>query len=175
MPRHSRQRHDPSKNLVGFIVGDVTYAVHIQKVREIANPLTIVELPKAPSSIGGVAEYRGDVVPVIDMRIRFGLPPAPASRRTKWIILDVGDRFAALVVDAVTDVFGTGGSELRPAPALGGGEDTRGIAGVTNYEGTLVFVLDVARFTTLTDALVVQGQISAGSRLPSLLPRAGGS
>ena len=68
-----RQRHDPSKNLVGFIVGDVHYAVSIHRVREIANPLTLVALPKAPSSVTGVADYRGEVVPVIDMRVRFGL------------------------------------------------------------------------------------------------------
>ena len=74
-----RQRHDPSKNLVGFIVGDVHYAVSIHRVREIANPLQLVALPKAPRAVTGVADYRGEVVPVIDLRVRFGLDPAEAD------------------------------------------------------------------------------------------------
>ena len=77
MPRH---RHDPSKNLVGFLVGDVMYAVRIEAVREIVNPLEVVALPRAPEAVRGVADYRGVVVPVIDLRERFALPPARMSR-----------------------------------------------------------------------------------------------
>ena len=135
----ARHRHDPSKDLVGFLVGDVMYAVRIDVVREIVNPLGVVELPRAPKTVKGVADYRGEVVPVIDLRERFGLPAVPTSRKTKWIVLDVGaaigarrrasppsisgGRYAALVVDAVTEVFGLGGGELRPAPPLGAGDD----------------------------------------------------
>ena len=53
-----RQRHDPTKNLVGFLVGDVAYAVRIEAVREILNPLDVVELPRAPSAVRGVASFR---------------------------------------------------------------------------------------------------------------------
>ena len=69
----ARHRHDPSKDLVGFLVGDVMYAVRIVVVREILNPLPVVALPRAPGTVRGVADYRGDVVPVIDLRDRFGL------------------------------------------------------------------------------------------------------
>ena len=124
MQRH-RHRHDPSKSLVGFVVGEVEYAVPIASIREITTPLPLVPLPKASAAVVGVADYRGDVVPVIDVRLRFGLPHLPATRRTKWIILVVQDRFVALTVDAVTDVFGTGGAELRPSPALGAGSTIR--------------------------------------------------
>jgi purine-binding chemotaxis protein CheW len=161
MPRH---RHDPSKDFVGFCVGDVMYAVRIEVVREIVNPLPVVALPRAPDAVRGVADYRGEVVPVIDLRHRFGLPPVPSSRRTKWIVLDVGPRmpneirraeekggrYAALVVDAMTEVFGLAGAELRPAPPLGEGDDKRGIEGVTTLAQRLVFVLDARSFGTLT-------------------------
>ena len=62
-------------------------------------------------------------------------------------------RFVALVVDAVTEVFGTGGEEIRPAPALGAGDDVRGIEGVATYGGGLVFVLDVRSFNALVEAV----------------------
>ena len=71
----TRQRHDPTKNLVGFGVGDVLYAVSIYGVREICNPLPVVALPRAPHSVRGVADFRNEVVAVIDLRERFGLPP----------------------------------------------------------------------------------------------------
>jgi len=168
MQPHVRARHDPAKSLVGIVVGDVRYAVAIARVREITNPLPIVPLPHAPHAVCGVADYRGDVVPVVDLRVRFGLEAAPQTRRTKWIIVDVNDRFVAVVVDAVTEVFGTGGAELRPAPSLGGGDDVRGIVGVTSYEGDLVFVLDTTRLRDLTEPLAMSGRL-----VPSLLPKAG--
>jgi purine-binding chemotaxis protein CheW len=177
-----RYRHDPSKNLVGFVVGDVEYAVAIGRVKEIANPMPVVPMPHAPRAVVGVAHYRGEVVSVVDLRIRFGLAPSSTTRKTKWIIVDVGAErgedgsvvlaglsrapeptasaawMVALVVDAVTDVFGTGNTELRPAPALGGGDDARGIAGVTTHADGLVFVLDTAKLRQLADPLGRAGE-----------------
>ena len=161
----ARHRHDPSKDLVGFLVGEVMYAVRIEVVREIVNPLAVVDLPRAPKSVKGVADYRGEVVPVIDLRERFGLSQVPRSRKTKWIVLDVGGdrsvpgrepapgaRYAALVVDSDTEVFGLAGGELRPAPPLGAGDDMRGIEGVTTLGSRLVFVLDARVFGAVTRA-----------------------
>jgi purine-binding chemotaxis protein CheW len=153
MPRH---RHDPSKDFVGFVVGEVEYAVAIARVKEIANPLDVVNLPHAPPAVVGVADYRGDVLPVIDLRLRFGLPSAAVTRRTKWIVVDVLGRLAALVVDAVTEVFGTAGAELKPAPPLAG-DDVRGIAGVSHHGGGLVFVLELSRLRDLTEPLGLPG------------------
>jgi purine-binding chemotaxis protein CheW len=172
-----RQRHDPTKNLVGFLVGDVAYAVRIEAVREIVNPLEVVELPRAPKAVRGVAAFRGEVVPVIDLRIRFALPPSGSSRKHKWIVIDVtpkargvaheptpvqaAGRYVALVVDSVTDVFGTGGEAIRPAPTLGTGDDVRGIEGVATYGRGLVFVLDVRAFNALADAVAAELPASA--------------
>jgi purine-binding chemotaxis protein CheW len=163
-----RQRHDPSKNLVGFVVGEVEYAVEIARVKEIANPLDVVALPHPPPAVVGVADYRGEVVPVVDLRARFGLPPAPATRKTKWIVIDVSRRLVAIVVDAVTEVFGSGGAALRPAPPLGSGDDLRGIAGVTGHGKGLVFVLDPGRLRDLTEPLANAGKIGPSAAPPSL-------
>lgn len=156
-----KQRPDPEKSLVGFVVGDVAYAVSISAVREIVNPLRVTELPHAPGSVVGVADHRGAVVPVIDLRARFGLPPAEDSSRTKWILVDVEGRSVGLVVDHVTEVFGTGGADLREPPALGSGDDMRGISGVATHEGRMTFVLDVGRFAALTAPLAQQGLLDA--------------
>jgi len=149
----TKQRPDPRKSLVGFVVGDVAYAVPIANVQEIISPVGLTELPHSPPAIAGVADHRGQVIPIIDLRARFRLPSLPDRRRAKWILVRFGDRTFGLAVDRVTDVFGTGGVEIRPAPTLGGGEDSRGIVGVTSYEGALVFVLDVSRLQDLVSSI----------------------
>lgn len=149
----SRQRPDLQKSLVGFVVGDVLYAVGIGSVREIVNPMPLTELPHAPPMVAGVMDHRGEVVPVVDLRVRFGLPKATDPRRAKLILIDVEGRTIGLAVDRVTDVFGTGGAEIAPAPALGNGDEQRGIVGVTKYDGVLVFVLDVTCFDVITRQL----------------------
>lgn len=149
----SKPRQDPEKSLVGFTVGPVTYAVEIDCVREIINPVHITRLPHAPNVVVGVADHRGEVVPIIDLRIRFGVEATEDVRRVKWILVDVGGMTIGLVVDRVTEVFGRGGGVLRPAPSLGGGEDERGIVGVTSHDGAMVFVLDLARFEAIAAGL----------------------
>lgn len=162
----SKQRPDPEKSLVGFSVGNVNYAVPIGCVREIINPVEVTRLPHAPAVVVGVADHRGEVVPVIDLRIRFGVNAVEDGRRIKWILVDVGGLTIGLVVDRVTEVFGTGGAGLRPAPSLGGGEDERGIVGVTSHEGIMVFVLDLGRFEAIAAGL---GQISAQESAPMMM------
>lgn len=149
----ARRRGDRSKNLVGFTIADVHYAVDILRVREIINPLPIVPLPHAPAVVLGVSDHRGQVVPVLEVRRRFGLPPVAATRRTKWIIVELGDRPVGLVVDAVTDVFGAAEPDQRSVPEIGVGDAARGIAAVYSYGGNLVFVLDVDRIAAVAEVL----------------------
>jgi purine-binding chemotaxis protein CheW len=156
-PRH---RPDAQKNLVGFVVGDVHYAVDIGRVREIVNPLPVTKLPHTPPEVAGVADHRGEVVPVIELRVRFALPPRPEELRgTKWILVTLGSRVVGLVVDAVTEVFGARTDEIRPTPEVGGDRDLRGISGVARHEGRLVFVLDTGRFLSIVEALSASGAI----------------
>lgn len=162
-----RPRHDAERSLVGFVVGAVAYAVEIASVREIVAPLPITVLPHMPPAVVGVADHRGEVVPIIDLRERFGVPPRmEPDRRIKWILVRVGDRTVGLVVDSITEVFGVPAGELRAAPGLGGGEDMRGISGVATYDGAFVFVLDIERFETLTEPMREAGFLSAQGEEP---------
>ena len=158
----STTRRDRMKNLVGFLVGDVRYAVDILKVREIINPLPIVELPQSPPAVLGVADHRGEVVPIVDLRTRFGLASADATRRTKWIVVMLEDRSVGLVVDAVTDVFGEGVDALRAVPKLSSGDRARGISAVYARDDGLTFVIDVdviAEPTQEVDVSVLAGGV----------------
>jgi len=150
MALSKQERIDPRKSLVGFVVGDIAYAVPIASVREIVNPVPLAELPHAPPSIAGVADHRGEIVPIIDLRVRFGLAPFSDSRKSKWILIDVEGRGVGLAVDRVTEVFGKTSAEIKPPPQLGSGDDLRGISGVTTHDGALTFVLEVSQFEVLT-------------------------
>lgn len=157
----ARRRADRSKNLVGFTIGEVQYAVDILRVREILNPLPIVPLPHAPAAVLGVADHRGQVVPVLDVRRRFGLPAIEATRRTKWIVVQIGERPVGLVVDSVTDVFGAGEPDQRSVPEIGVGDAARGIAAVYSHGGRLVFVLDIDRIAAVAEVLDVSAMKKA--------------
>jgi len=160
--RSQPHRDDPQKSLVGFVVGEVFYAIDIGVVREIVNPLPVTPLPHTPPEVAGVADHRGEVVPVIDLRVRFGLPACDATRSTKWILVDGGSCPIGLVVDAVTEVFGTGSSELRPTPDVGGSKGARGFAGVTSHNGALTFVLDTDKFLDVLRSLEARGVLPEG-------------
>jgi purine-binding chemotaxis protein CheW len=164
-----QQRKDPSKNLVECVVGDVRYGVTIAVVREIVNPLPTVPLPSAPSWVVGVADYRDDVVAVVDLRTRFGLP-AETSPRTKWIVVHRDGVSFALVVDAVTEVFRSG--DVRPAPPLAEGAEVRSLEGVTTHGDDMVFILDTGRLAELVDPrLIVKEQAKRNTAPPP--PREG--
>jgi len=159
----SRNRSDRTKNLVGFMVGGTRYAVDILRVREIVNPQAVVALPQAPPVVIGVADHRGEVVPILDLRRRLGLASEAPTRRTKWIIVRVGKRSAGLVVDAVTEVFGAGEDSARQVPEIGVGDAARGISAVYAHEGSLVFVIDVDRIAAAAEAIEPRALGSSGS------------
>jgi purine-binding chemotaxis protein CheW len=166
VPSLARRRSSRDKNLVGFTIADVHYAVEILRVREIIRPLELVPLPHAPPAVLGVADYRGEVVPVLDVRRRFGLPSAAPTRRTKWIVVELGARLAGLVVDSVTEVFGKTEQDRRNLPELGVGDSARGISAVYPYEGSLVFVIDVDRVAAAAEVLDVDamGRLIGGGK-----------
>ena len=141
------------RSLVAFVVGDVRYAIDIAQVREIVTPLPLTLLPHTPGGLAGVADHRSEVVPVIDLRSRFGLAQrTEPSKKIKWILVEVARRTVGLIVDDVLDVLRVPTGEFRPAPELGGGEQARGISSVTTHEGELVFVLDLGRFERLAES-----------------------
>ena len=120
--------------LCTFRIGGEDYAVDIMRVREIINPLPVTPVPRAPSFIEGVIRLRSEVIPVVDVRKRFGLPAADPTRRTKFIIARVGGRRIALVVDQVTEVVRLLRSEIRPAPTFADDGGPRFFLGVCGGE-----------------------------------------
>lgn len=150
-----RSRASTDRNLVAFEVGGVAYAIDIQRVREIVRPMPMVALPHLPPAVVGVVDHRGDVVPVVDMRIRFGAQATGRDKDVRWLIVTRGSRLLGIVVDRVIEVFGAATSATREAPDLGTGHVQRGIKGACSHGGRLLFVLDVDHLTSVVEDLAL--------------------
>ena len=120
--------------LCTFRVGGEDYAVDIMRVREIINPLPVTPVPRAPRFIEGVVRLRSEIIPVVDVRKRFGLPALAPTRKTKFLVVRIGGRRLALVVDEVTEVVRLARSEIRPAPAFADDGAPRFFLGVCGGE-----------------------------------------
>jgi purine-binding chemotaxis protein CheW len=159
--RYGAERPDPQKSLVGFVVGETAYAVPISCVREIVNPIPLTELPHAPRAVIGVVDHRGEVITVIDLRAHFEVVTNDRPQRAKWILVHDEHVALGLIVDRVTDVFGTAGQKLRDPPRVAGTEE-RGFLGVFSRDGVLTFVLDVQRFSKMARAVDAERQHALG-------------
>ncbi len=125
---------DPLAQLCTFRVGGEDYALDIMRVREIIHPLPITPVPRAPAFVEGVIRLRGDVIPVLDVRKRLGLPIAAPTRKSRFLVVNVARRRIALVVDEVREVLRLPRSEIRPAPVLGAEAGPRFFLGVCGGE-----------------------------------------
>ena len=151
---------------VGLQVGGVNYALNILCVREIIRPLPMQSLPHAVETVIGVVDHRGDVVPVVDLRVRFGTSARTDLPHTRWVIVNRGPRLYGLVVDRVTEVFTLSEADARQVPDLGPGGERRGITAAYTYAGKLVFALDVERITQTDEGALPPLVLSANSEAP---------
>ncbi|MEC9465368.1 MAG: chemotaxis protein CheW [Myxococcota bacterium] len=136
--------HDNIVQLTAFKVGDEEYVVDILRIREIIRPQPVTPVRRGPRFCEGVITLRGSVIPVVDMRRRFGLPPLESeSSKRRVIILVIDGRVLGLMVDAVTEVVRLPRTLIRPAPGLLDHEKAPYFMGVCNYRERLLILLNV--------------------------------
>jgi purine-binding chemotaxis protein CheW len=121
--------------LCTFRVSGEDFAVDIMRVREIIPPAPLTPVPEAPAWVAGLFRLRGDVIPVVDLHRRLGLPPSPATRRNKFVVVKAGGRLLGLMVDEVCEVLRLARADLRPAPAVTGAAGSGLFLGVCGGEG----------------------------------------
>ena len=144
-------------SLVRFYVGETCYAFEVSAVEEVTNPGTLTELAEMGESVAGVTDHRGRVIPVVDLRPRFGLPGRTTGPGRKWILMRSSFGLVGFVVDRVRDVVASPDS-VESAPQVGGKEKVRGVRGVLSYEDQLVFVLDEDRLASVVESLDVSAR-----------------
>ncbi len=135
---------EESGEYVTFTLGDEEYVVQMGNVQEIISYRGFTKLPNVAEFVPGVLNLRGTVVPVIDLRVKFGMPSPDYDKYTVIIIVEVAGGLMGVVVDEVTDVIEMAPSELRPAPKLSGKVSEKFIRGMAEKNGKFLILLDIA-------------------------------
>ena len=137
-----------------FDLAGETYAVNIQYVTEIVGMQRISAVPDMPAFIRGAMNLRGKVIPVMDLRLRFGLPWREYGDRTTIIVLDQNNSQTGLVVDHVTDVITIAKEFIDPPPSWQGNKSRSVVLGLAKQNNSVSMILDVAQL--LMDQLAVE-------------------
>jgi purine-binding chemotaxis protein CheW len=140
-------REEKNLQMATFRVGPHECSLDIMTIKEIVNPLPITPVPKAPDFMEGIVELRGSIVPIVDLRKRFGIE-AEDTPSKKHLVVSMDRRIVGLVVDSVTEVISVPHSELRPAPPMITGAEAQPISGMCRYEGRLILILDLSVLLT---------------------------
>lgn len=130
-----------------FNLADEEYGVEILKVREIIGVMDITAVPRMPAYMKGVINLRGKVIPVVDLRLKFGLDEAEHTEQTCIIVVDVG-REIGIIVDTVSEVLDVQGEAIEPPPSMGGAVDTAFILGMGKVGEDVKILLDIDKVLT---------------------------
>jgi purine-binding chemotaxis protein CheW len=142
---------EATREVLVFVLGTEEYGVDILKVQEIRGYEKVTPIPSAPAYLKGVVNLRGVIVPLVDMRVKFGLATAAYDATTVVVILRVAGRVIGLVVDGVSDVVQLKPSEVRPAPSFGSVIDTSYLAGLAVQGEHMVLLLDIEKLLSSGD------------------------
>lgn len=134
-----------------FVLGEELYGVDILRVQEIKGYQKCTPIPNTPAFIKGVLNLRGTIVPIIDLRMKFGLPPVEPTMFTVVIVVVVKDRIMGLVVDSVSEVMDISSGNIQPPPALGTAIDISFISGLGRCEDRLIALLNIDQVLSLED------------------------
>ncbi len=129
--------------LVTFSIGDEEFGVDILKVQEIIRTMEITKVPRAPEFVEGVINLRGKVIPIIDLRRRFGLSPRSHDKDTRIIVIEINKMIVGFVVDSVSEVLRIPASTVEPPPPVVAGLESDYISGVGKLEDRLLILLDL--------------------------------
>ncbi|MCF8027451.1 MAG: chemotaxis protein CheW [Desulfobacteraceae bacterium] len=144
---NSAEMSELSGKYLTFHLGDEGYGLEILKVQEIIGMLEITKIPQTPNYVKGVINLRGKVIPVIDLRLKFGMPEQELTRKTCIIVVQVQKNDTALiigiVVDEVSEVLNISGGQIEAAPSLGMQVNTHFILGMAKTESAVKILLDI--------------------------------
>ena len=137
---------DNAREMLVFKLGSEEYGVDILKVQEIRGYEKVTPIPTAPAYLKGVVNLRGIIVPVIDLRLKFGMAEPKYDSFTVVIILRVAGRVIGIVVDGVSDVTQLAPADVKAAPQLGSLVDSSFLAGLATQGDRMILLLDIEKF-----------------------------
>ena len=143
-----------------YTLGAEEYAIDILKVQEIRGYESPTTIANAPPFLKGVINLRGTIVPIVDLRIKFGVGNADYTPFTVVIILNLGTRVVGMVVDSVSDVTMLRQDNIRPAPEFSASVDTRYIKGLCTLDERMLIVVDIERLMLSSEMALVDESLA---------------
>jgi purine-binding chemotaxis protein CheW len=145
--------HNDLDQIISFAVGDEEFGVNIQKVKEVIRIREITKLPQSPDFVKGVINLRGDIIPVIALRDKFGLESGEYTDMTRVIVVEVDEKSIGMVVDSVSHVVRISSDQIDPPPPLVGGLAGEYISGVAKLDERLIILLNVERILSTEEKI----------------------
>ena len=133
---------------VTFKLADETYGINVMQVQEVLRVSEIAPVPGAPHYVLGIINLRGNVVTVIDTRIRLGLATAEVTDSTRIVIIETARHVVGILVDCVAEVVDVATSEVESAPNVGSDDSANYIQGVASRENELLILVDLNKLLT---------------------------
>lgn len=140
---------DKEGKYLTFSLDNEEYGIGILKIKEIIGMMPITQVPRTPRFVKGVINLRGKVIPVIDLRLRFGMEETGYTERTCIIVVEIelqaGQLMIGIVVDSVSEVLNIKGEDIEETPAFGETLSTEYILGMAKMEGGVKILLNIEK------------------------------
>lgn len=143
--------NDHAGKYLTFMLAEEEYGLDVLKVREIIGVPNIAAVPRTPDHVKGVINLRGKIIPVVDLRLKFGMDEAEHTDETCIIVVDVQDRQTGILVDRVSEVLDIAGEDIEDPTSLGETVDTDLILGMGKAEGRVAILLDIREVLETAD------------------------
>jgi purine-binding chemotaxis protein CheW len=147
-PRHETQ---PPGEFLSFKLGAEEYGIEILRVQEIRSYEAPTRIANAPDFIKGVVNLRGVIVPLVDLRLKFGMADATYNDTTAVIVLNVARRVMGVVVDSVSDVVGLDAGQIKPVPDFNSTIDAAYMTGIGAVQDRMMILVDIEALMRCTD------------------------
>jgi purine-binding chemotaxis protein CheW len=148
------------RQFISFTIGGEEYGVDIMAIREIKGWTASTDLPNTPAYMRGVINLRGAIVPILDLRARFGRGGTETTARHVIIVVAVGSRVAGILVDAVADILAVAANDIQPLPQMERVESGF-LTGLVTVEGRMVALLDLDQVFAFDDLELIDGVAAA--------------
>ncbi|MCK4739330.1 MAG: purine-binding chemotaxis protein CheW [Deltaproteobacteria bacterium] len=157
----AREGSSESAGVVGgkflsFLLHNEEYGLDVLSVREIIGIIDITTVPQMPNYVKGVVNLRGKVIPVIDLRLRFGIPEISYDEETCIIVVEVGDMLMGIIIDTVLEVLDITAKDIEPPPSFGTKVKTDFILGMGKIGKKVKILLDIDKVLTSEELAMVE-------------------
>ena len=139
-----------------FVLCEEEYGIEILKVREIIGVMDITSVPQIPNFVKGVINLRGKVIPVVDLRLKFGMPEKDHTKETCIIVVDVDETMMGIVVDTVSEVLEIAEADIEPTPSFGSKIEADFILGMGKVKGKVKILLDINKILSIEEMAILE-------------------